>query len=361
MASGEASLAPEIAPEALAAVVSCYPALGGFTAIRRNGLSANTAACCFETTRGAFFAKRYDPAKRDLEGLRAEHAIVTALLAHDYPTPRLYPNRDGETLTWVDGAPYALYDLARGEDRYREVGVFAPFRNSNEAASAGVWLARFHLALRDFPLPPPKPFLGITARYQWLLASSSAQGFVDLLREAPGLSPFLEAQPEFGTLQGYMDARHARLAPVSGALRRGIIHGDFIKRNLFFEGDAVSAVLDFDLWNVGPWVYDLALALLPCGFDWAAIARGAAPRFADIRAFLAGYQSVLPLSKAEAAALPTVMETARVEVYLSLVAMALQQQDAQKAMLFWGFIVTLMRWFDANADWSVNLVESPRP
>jgi Ser/Thr protein kinase RdoA (MazF antagonist) len=349
--------APRIDSQALAAVVAATPELGRFEAILCNGLSLNTAACLFRTSLGTFFAKRYDPAKRDREGLEAEHALTLALMAQDYPTPRLYANRDGQTLTWEAGEPYALYAVARGEDRYREASVFGPFRSSSEATSAGGWLARFHLALAELPLPPAKPFLGITARYQWLLAPSSAQGLADLLRAAPLLSAFLEAQSEFSELKAFMEARHARLAPFAKALPVGVIHGDFIKRNLFYEGDEVSDVLDFDLWNVGPWVYDLALALLPCGFDWAAIARGEAPRFADVRAFLHGYQGVRPLSDAEAAALPIVMESARVEYYLSLIVMALQQHDDEKAMLFWGFIVTLVRWFGANVDWSVSLRE----
>jgi len=257
----------------------------------------------------------------------------------------------------VDGLPYALTAVARGEDRYRDVSVFAPFASVGEAASAGGMLARFHLALQDFPMPTPKPFLGITARFDWLRAPSSAQGLGDLLDEAPILAPFLEAQPEFPELVVYMEERHVRLAPIVSALPSGVIHGDFIKRNLFYEADAVSDVLDFDLWNVGPWVYDLALALLPCGFDWEAIARGAEPRGADMRAFLEGYQAVRPLTPPEAEALKTVMETARVEIYLSLVAMALRQHDDDMAKLFWGFVVTLVRWFGVNVNWSTRLRE----
>jgi homoserine kinase type II len=350
-------LAPEIDPEALATVVSRYPELGPFVGIARNGLSANTAACLFRTARGTFFAKRYDPAKRDLAGLATEHAIVQALLAHAFPTPRLYANEDGQTLTWADDAPYAITASARGEDRYRDASVFAPFRTLPEVGSAGGMLARFHEALRDFPLPPPKPLKGITARFTWLLAPSSTRGFLDLLEDAPGLAPFLEARPELAEVLAFMEARHARLAPFASALPVGIIHGDFIKRNLFYEGEAVSDVLDFDLWNVGPWVYDLALAMLPCGFDWEAIARGEPPRDAAMREFLRGYQAVRPLSAAEAQSLPTVLEAARVEIYLSLVAMALQQDDDDKAKLFWGFIVTLVRWFTDNAEWMVTLRE----
>lgn len=349
--------APRIAPEALAAVLEAYPQLGPLTGVLANGLSVNTAACLFETPTGTYFAKRYDPAKRDLAGLQTEHALIRELRAHGFRTPALHANLHGETLTWEAQAPYALFDRARGEDRYRDAPVFAPFDSLEEARSAGGWLARFHLALAHFPRPPAKPFRGITARYRWLLAPSSPLGLAELLAEAPVLEPFLEARPETAELVAYMEARRLWLAPLALGLPVGIVHGDFIKRNLFFEGREVSDVLDFDLWNVGYWVYDLALALLPCGFDWGALARGEAPRMAQVRAFLAGYQAVRPLEKREAAALHVVMETARVEVYLSLVTMSLEQHDDEKVMLFWGFIITLMRWFEDNADWSAGLRE----
>ncbi len=338
-------------------VVRAYPQLGNWTGVARNGLSVNTAACLFRTDRGIFFAKRYDPSTRDLAGIEAEHAIIRELLAQGYRTPELFANRDGGTLTWNSGQPYAVFEQAGGEDRYREASVFAPFESLLEGNSAGRWLASFHQALRGLPLPPVKPFLGITARYRWLLAPTTSQGLDDLLAEAPILAPFLRERPELPELLEYMEARRERLAPFVSGLPAGIIHGDFIKRNLFFEGREVSDVLDFDLWNVGPWVYDLALALLPCGFDWRAIAESSEPRYPDMRAFIEGYETVRALSANEAAALPIVMESARVEIYLSLVTMALQQQDDDRAMLFWGFIITLIRWFGGNEDWSVKLRE----
>jgi len=40
----------------------------------------------------------------------------------------------------------------------------------------------------------------------------------------------------------------------------------FIKRNLFFAGDRVTAVIDFDLCNLAPRLYDLCLSLQPVAF-----------------------------------------------------------------------------------------------
>lgn len=344
----------EITADSLAIALDAYPHLGAFRGIVRNGLSINTAACIFQTETGRYFAKCYDPAKRDATGLEVEHRITRTLLDKGYPTPRMHLNQQGESLTWIAGQPFAVFDLARGEDRYGRESVFAPFRTLEEARSAGYWLARFHLALADFPLPPPKPFQGITARYQWLLAPSIHAGLQDLLAEAPVLGAFLESRPEFPALLEYLETRRARLAPHVAGLPAGIIHGDFIKRNLFFEGNAVSEVVDFDLWNVGPWVFDLALSLLPCGFDWSTIQVGERPRMPEVLAFMQGYEAGRALRRDENLVLSAVMETARIEIYLSIIAMSLQQGDNDKAMVFWGFITRMMRWFACNQEWLSN-------
>lgn len=344
-----------ISADSLAIALKAYPHLGEFRGIVRNGLSVNTAACIFQTETGRYFAKRYDPAKRDAAGLAVEHRITRTLLAKGYPTPRLHLNQQGEPLTWEAGQPYAVFDLARGEDRYGRESVFAPFRTLDEARSAGYWLARFHLALADFPLPPPKPFQGITARYQWLLAPSIQAGLQDLLDEAPELGPFLDSRPEFPALLDYLETRRVRLAPYVAALPMGVTHGDFIKRNLFFEGNAVSEVIDFDLWNVGPWVFDLSLSLLPCGFDWSTLRVEDRPRFPELQAFLQGYEEGRPLGQDENMVLSTFMETARFEIYLSIIAMSLRQDESEKSLMFWKFITRMMNWFTANENWSLSM------
>ena len=124
---------PTIEAEALSRVVAAYPELGAFGAIARNGLSVNTPACLVTTDRGTFFAKRYDPAVWDVEALEGEHGVISRLVAAGYPTPRLYQNQDGATVTWCDGQPYAMFDCARGEDRYSDTPVFAPYGSPDQA------------------------------------------------------------------------------------------------------------------------------------------------------------------------------------------------------------------------------------
>jgi Ser/Thr protein kinase RdoA (MazF antagonist) len=347
---------PAIDPGALAAVLRAYPALGGAGVIVRNGLSINTPACLFEEGGATYFAKGYDPAVWDAEALAAEHALSRRLVAAGYPTPRLHENRFGETVTWHEGRPYAITDRARGEDRYGGAPVFAPYGHPEEASSAGAMLARFHRVFNAAPLPAPRPLRGLTARFALLKAPSVEAGLAALLAEAPVLGGFWGDRPELPMLRARLEAQHAALAPLWPSWPRGVIHGDFIKRNLFWSGREVVDVVDFDLWNVGDWVYDLALALLPTGFDWPALFAGEGTANGhDMRAFLAGYESVRPLEPAERAALPTLMEAARFEFYASAIAAALTKDDPEQAERFWALLVRVNAWFAAHPDWPVTL------
>lgn len=343
---------PLIDPAALARVVADHPELGAFVEVVRNGLSVNTAACLFETARGVYFAKRYDPHERSAEAILAEHALIRRLLAGGFPTPRLLEDAQGETLRWHEGQPYALFERARGEDRYAQAPVFAPCADVAETRASGASLASFHLALAGGQLPDPKPFRGITARYRLMAAPSVRLGLEALLAEAPMLAPFLAAQPELERCLGRLEAWHRRIKPHLPRLPRGVIHGDFIKRNLFWQGQAVSDVIDFDLWNVEVWVYDLALSLIPSGFEWPEILAGrGAPHADHLRAFLAGYQSVRPLEPFERAVLPWVVASARFEFYLSLVARELERGDRAEAERFWRLLVDTLGWFAAHPRW----------
>jgi Ser/Thr protein kinase RdoA (MazF antagonist) len=343
---------PEIQAEALARVVDAYPHLGTFGAIARNGLSINTAACLFTTDRGTYFAKRDDPAVWDVEALAAEHGIIRRLVAAGYPTPRLYENVSGETITWLDRQPYALFDRARGEDRYGDAPVFAPYGSPAEAEAAGAMLARFHAVFAGEPLPAPKPIRGLTVRFQLLSAPSVAEGMAGLLEEAPVLKDFLRDRPELPRLLERLEHQRLGLAPWLGELPRGVIHGDFIKRNLFWEGDRVVDVLDFDLWNVGYMAHDLALALLPTGFDWPALlAGGDSVNGRDMAAMLAGYETVRPLTHAERQALPWLMESGRFEFYLSAVVTAIGRGQVDQAEAFWRLLVGVYDWFAAHPGW----------
>lgn len=343
---------PEIESAALAQIVKRYPAMGALKGILRNGLSVNTAACVFEAESGRYFAKRYDLSRVEAHSLLWEHSISLQLRAAGYPTPVIHANNRGDTLTWLAENPYAVYSLATGEDRYGHASVFAPFVDREDARAAGKWLARFHRVMAEGPLPAPRPFKGLTAQYRVLLASHPEEALSSLLAGVPQLQAYVAARPEWPALVAGLAQDAAQLRLYASEWPVGIIHGDWLKRNMFWQGHDVADVLDFGMWNVGPWVFDLALALLPIGFDWPELLEGRAqPNHRDLTSFLAGYQAERHLERSEWEALPWVMQTARLEFYLSAVAVALQKGDQAEAAVFWDLLTTTRNYFLANPHW----------
>jgi len=86
-------------------------------------------------------------------------------------------------------------------------------------------------------------------------------------------------------------------APIRRAATHGIIHGDLFRDNVLWDGDRISAVLDFEQASGGSLVYDLAV----CINDWCWTIF---PRFDLAAALVGGYREVRPLSAADLAALP---------------------------------------------------------
>ena len=91
------------------------------------------------------------------------------------------------------------------------------------------------------------------------------------------------------------------IAKAGFALRRaathGIIHGDLFRDNVLWEGDRISAILDFEQASGGSLVYDLAV----CINDWCWTIY---PRLDLAAALVAGYQRVRPLTTGDRTALP---------------------------------------------------------
>ena len=77
----------------------------------------------------------------------------------------------------------------------------------------------------------------------------------------------------------------------------GIIHGDLFRDNVLWDGDELTALLDFEQASGGSLAYDLAV----CLNDWCWVD---GPRLDLVAALLAGYQEVRPLTPGDREALP---------------------------------------------------------
>ncbi len=116
-----------------------------------------------------------------------------------------------------------------------------------------------------------------------------------------------------------------QLAGAAAAVRRrattGIIHGDLFRDNVLWEGEQVTALLDFEQASGGSLAYDLAVAIN----DWC---WDGAPRIELAAALVAGYGAVRPLAAEDRAALPIEIRAAAArftitritDVYLARVA-----------------------------------------
>jgi homoserine kinase type II len=101
----------------------------------------------------------------------------------------------------------------------------------------------------------------------------------------------------------------------------GIIHGDLFRDNVLWDGEQITAILDFEQASGGSLAYDLAV----CINDWCWTG---APRSDLAAALVRGYGQVRPLPQGDRAALPAEIRAAAArfaitritDVYLARVA-----------------------------------------
>ena len=194
-----------------------------------------------------------------------DQALAT-MAAHDLPAPRLVPALTGRpvhlvgrtvrVLTWVPGTPTS-------RDRL-------PLR------AAGELLGRMSRALEPLKHPAADRTLPWDLRHVPQLAPYSADPFV----------------------LAVIDRYATEIAPALEALPRQIVHGDFHPGNVLAdENDVITGVIDFGDVVSTPRVCDIGVAL---GY----LVPEEGPVDALHTEFLAGFESIAPLTDAERALLP---------------------------------------------------------
>lgn len=314
----------------------------------QNALSPNSAACLFEGEGRRFFVKGIPAGTEALSELAAEHRIIQFLVAAGFPTPPLLADESGKTIQTVAGRHFSVFDCALGEPRYAQSSVFEPYRCLADAQAAGGMLARFHLTLAPFSSARRRASQGplVCGDLLWEPDLYAAmERFVGA--RAAGARIFFESLPAWRESLTHF----AAMRPSWGGLGLaaswpvGVIHGDWIKRNFFFSGEQISAVVDFDRWDVGPWVLDLALAISAAAFAWPRLRVGDGPHVAQAATLLGGYERVRPLSGAERHALVPLVATGRFEFHLSLALSAFARGELARAAWFFAGQVASLRWW----------------
>ncbi len=309
------------------------------------------------------FVKRHHVRVRTAGQLAAEHAFAGYLRARGLPVPAVVRLDGGATAVRRGDYVYEAHHQADGIDLYRDAVSWSPFARLRHARTAGAALARLHLAAAGFTAAERPPGVLISGCAVTMSADPSGR-LGRILTARPGLARALADRPWPDDFARHLLPAIGRAAPLCAGLPRQWGHGDWHPSNLTWTGPGpgarVAGVLDLGLANRTFAVHDLAIALERSTVAWLDLAESGQAR-ADIEAMdalLGGYESVRPLSPAEAAALAAVLPVAHVEFALSEVEYfaGVVRSPADADLAYDGYLVGHARWFagpegSAVLDW----------
>ncbi len=209
------------------------------------------------------------------------------LMAHlarsgcDVPAPE--PDRTGALFSILNGKPAGL--VARVE------GAPVDRPDAAHCAAVGAALARLHLASQQYRAR----LSNRRGPAWWRQAARAVRPFLTLEQDAL-------LQRELAHQQGYAKLR----------LPKAAIHADLFCDNVLFDGERVAGIIDFGFAATDFLAYDLAIAIN----DWCDDGDGALDA-ARMRAFVAGYHEVRPLTDDERTHWPDLLRAAALRFWLS--------------------------------------------
>jgi Ser/Thr protein kinase RdoA (MazF antagonist) len=177
-----------------------------------------------------------------------------------------------------------------------------------------------------------------------------------LVAARPALAAYLARRSWPADFEEVLAPLIRRAATALAALRPLWGHGDWHPSNLTWTSDSpdaqVAGIIDFGLANRTCAVHDLALALERAVVSWLDLPETGTAR-ADLAAaafLLDGYQTVRPLTRAEAEALPLLLPVVHVEYalseadYFTSVAVS-PETGTTNADLAYEYLIGHGRWF----------------
>jgi len=252
--------------------------LGNIVQLERVLGGATNRVYRIETARGIHFLRVYQRADRRIA--EREHALIAHVQAQGLPAAAPIATPAGGTVVEHAGSVCALYEPARGQQ------LLGADLSSAQAGAAGRFLAQLHRAL--LPLPD-------TGYVRWNLSWDGAQWRRRLdqvertllqrgVKDETDQHALLRLRAQRDWL-AHPDCVHTYQPSFSAQ----VVHGDYQDRNLFFDGDRVSAVIDWEQGAFMPRAYELARA---CWFMFRL-------RPEPTHELLRAYQSESDLSPAE--------------------------------------------------------------
>lgn len=316
---------PPLAPDEVCRVLAAY----GFTepfAILSVSPRPFSAASLVETSAGNVFVKRHARGVRDAQGLCEEHGFMQHLREQGAPVPRVLRTKSGESALETNDWTYEVHEPAAGLDLYEGAISWTPFRSAHHARSAGEMMARLHLAAQGF-LTPPRMGRPLVVGFSIFASTDPATAMERYVAARPALQSYLAQRHCAQDALTLLAPFHEELAPHLPDLAPLWTHNDFHASNLFWSsrgtGAHATAVIDFGLCDRTNAVYDLAHAIERNIIEWLVLVNEPArpeevPEHLDhLSALLEGYESVRPLSSAEALALAPMTALCHAEFALS--------------------------------------------
>lgn len=249
---------------------------------------------------GKFLLKKRDRTRGGIKRIRYAHAIQNHLAERGFPLPRLITPRDmADTILTLDGEFYELFEFVSGHGFAGE---------ASEVRDAGNALARFHVAMSDFPTGGRE----ITTGYHDAVAVQTGLNAIP-----PQVSGHDSAAGKDAEVIGLTVNLYEAYTEAGQAVEQAgyndwpvcVVHSDWHPGNLLFKLGKVVAVIDYDCAKIGKPASDVANGAL----HFSMVAGGNPQDWPDhldvarVREFISGYEEARQLSPDEQEALPHLM------------------------------------------------------
>jgi Ser/Thr protein kinase RdoA (MazF antagonist) len=350
---------PPLTLDEARALLSHFPAIAEPTAILSVSPRPFSAASVVSTQKGRVFIKRHHRTVRDAEGLLEEHRFLQHLHAHGAPVPLVFATPSGQTAIESGEWTYEVHEIPAGIDIYQDALSWTPFQSAAHAHSAGQALAHLHQAAQSFTAPRrhPRP---LVAGFTIFASNNPAFDFNNYLAARPSLANDPVTRSACDEALDLLAPFHAELQPLLPSLPSLWTHNDLHASNLFWSDvtpDAqATAIIDFGLADRTCAIHDIAHAIERNIVEWLALTQdpvndNTVPIHLDhLHALLAGYESIRPLSREEAAALAPMAALCHAEFALTEADyfLGVLHSPEKGRLATEGYLVAHARWFHSS-------------